>query len=171
MAHAPTATRPHVAFGRVTTNNGAVCAWAARGTKKRGLRVVCALSGARLLRLRCQGNQGNQETTEITEINRNRQKSTEIDRNQQALLCFLCFLCCLTGLCLHWPCTALSGEWPAWFPFLVFWALAGACQRHGVGGFIAQFTIIILIGHPAVECKNPKEEEEEAKGSLVSRCH
>ena len=77
MAHAPTATRPHAAFGRVTTNNGAVCAWAARGTKKRGLRVVCALSGARLLRLRCQGNQGKQETTEITEINRNRQKSTD----------------------------------------------------------------------------------------------
>ena len=26
---------------------------------------------------------------------------------------------------------------------LVFWALAGACQRHGVGGFIVQFIIII----------------------------
>ena len=37
---------------------------------------------------------------------------------------------------------ARSGEWPAWFPFLVFWALAGACRRHGVGGFIGQFTII-----------------------------
>ena len=41
------------------------------------------------------------------------------------------------------PCAlhsnARSGEWPAWFPFLVFRALAGACQRHGVGGFIVEF--------------------------------
>ena len=29
-----------------------------------------------------------------------------------------------------------SDEWPAWFSFLVFWVLAGACQRHGVGGFL-----------------------------------
>ena len=34
MAHAPTATRPHVAFGRVTTNNGAV--WYARGRRRVG---------------------------------------------------------------------------------------------------------------------------------------
>jgi hypothetical protein len=51
--------------------------------------VVCALSGARLLRLRCQGNQGNQETTEITEIDRNRQKSTEINRR----FCVSCVSC------------------------------------------------------------------------------
>ena len=30
------------------------------------------------------------------------------------------------------------------FPF-GFWVLAGACQRHGVGGFIVQFIIIINI--------------------------
>ena len=27
--------------------------------------------------------------------------------------------------------------------FLAFWVLAGACQRHGVGGFVVQFTIIV----------------------------
>ena len=46
----------------------------------------------------------------------------------------------LPSLALHRR--ALSDEWPAWFSFLVFWALAGACKRHGVGRFIVQFTII-----------------------------
>ena len=32
---------------------------------------------------------------------------------------------------------------PPHVPFLVFWVLAGACQRNGVGGFIVKFIIII----------------------------
>jgi len=51
-----------------------------------------------------------------------------------------------------------SDEWPAWFSFLVFWALAGACQRHGVGGFLlcntttTQLIIIIIRSSP----RNPE---------------
>ena len=37
------------------------------------------------------------------------------------------------GVLARWPSTARSDEWPAWFSFLVFWALAGACQKNGVG--------------------------------------
>ena len=36
----------------------------------------------------------------------------------------------------NWPSTVRSDEWPALVFLLVFWALAGACQKHGVGGFL-----------------------------------
>ena len=81
-------TTAHVALGCATTSNGGVCAWA-RGTKKRGLRVVCALSSAPPSSPVYQRNQGNQATTEITEINRNRRKSTEIKRR----FCVSCVSC------------------------------------------------------------------------------
>ena len=45
-------------------------------------------------------------------------------------------------MALHNALRRMHGEWPAWFPFWVFWVLEGACQRHGVGGFIAQVTTI-----------------------------
>jgi hypothetical protein len=37
----------------------------------------------------------------------------------------------------------------------VFWVLAGACQRHGAGGFVVQFTSIMVWWSEA-EAKNEK---------------
>ena len=41
---------------------------------------------------------------------------------------------------------------------LVFWVLAGACQKYGVGGMLlcnVQFTIIIIIMAPLLSSENP----------------
>ena len=52
-----------------------------------------------------------------------------LHRRRQPLLC-----ACVQYQTNIRPSTARPDEWPAWFSFLVFWVLAGACQRHGVGG-------------------------------------
>ena len=48
-----------------------------------------------------------------------------------------------------WPPRPMSPGLPGrpGFPFLVFWALVGACQKRGVGEFIWKFTIITRMAH------------------------
>ena len=48
-----------------------------------------------------------------------------------------------SSLALHRALRRTAGRLPAWFPFLVFWALAGACQRHGVGGFYRAIPLLL----------------------------
>ena len=54
-----------------------------------------------------------------------------------------------------WPSTARFGEWPAWFPFRGFWVLAGACQRHGVGGFCCAIHHHYCTHHRATSTARP----------------
>ena len=47
---------------------------------------------------------------------------------------------------------------------LVFWVLARACQRHGVGGFIVQFTIIDDDAFFRASLRRAKEPGAAARG-------
>ena len=55
--------------------------------------------------------------------------------------------CVATEGCSSCPCgpppRVPANSWPG-FPF-GFWVLASACQRHGVGGFVAHFLFFLIL--------------------------